>query len=226
MYLVIVGGGKVGESLARALLAKKHTIVVVEKNEGTARALAEDMSKIMVINGDGCDPRILEDAGISKANVVAAVTGDDEDNLIICQLAKEGYKVPRTIGRINNPKNETAFQQLGIVAVSSTAIISKLVEEEATVGDIMKLLTLKRGQLTIAEVAVTPDSPAVGKAIRDLKLPEKCLLTSIVRGTQIIFPKGETTLQADDSIIALTVPEFENELKKVFVSKSREPKKL
>ena len=127
MYIVIIGGGKVGESLARALSAKKHTIVIVEKNEETAKKLSEDMSKIITINGDGCDPHILEDAGISKADAVAAVTGDDEDNLIICQLAKEGYKVPRTIARINNPKNESTFQKLGIVAVSSTTIISKLV---------------------------------------------------------------------------------------------------
>jgi len=226
MHIVVVGGGKVGEALAQSLSVNKHTVIVVEKDEATAKKLAEDLNKTMVINGDGCDPRILEDAGISKAQVVSAVTGDDEDNLIICQLAKEGYKVPRTIARINNPKNETTFQKLGIVAVSSTSIISKLIGEETTVGDIVKLLTLKRGKLTVAEINVTADSPVVGKAIKDLKLPSECVLTSIVRGSQIIFPKGESVLQAEDSIIALTTPENEKELKKVFLAKSRESTKL
>ena len=149
MFIVIVGGGKVGEYLAKRLSARKNNIVLIEKNENTAANLSEDLDKVIIIAGDGCDPKRLEEAKIERANVVAAVTGDDEDSLIICQLAKETYKVPRVIARVNNPKNGPTFKDLGIDAVSSTIIISKLIEEEASVGDIFNLLSLKKGKIAI-----------------------------------------------------------------------------
>lgn len=151
MYVLIVGGGKVGETLAQDLAKGKHDVALVEKDDLIARKIAEDLDKVLVISGDGCDPAKLEDAGIARAQVVSAVTGEDEDNLIICQLARDTFGVPRVIARVNNPRNETIFQKLGIDTVSSTTIITKLIEEEATIGDIFTLLALKRGKSSVGE---------------------------------------------------------------------------
>ena len=219
MYILIVGGGKIGESLARTLFKANHSIAIIEKDESIAKRLAEELSDALIIAGDGCDPRRLEDAGIEKAKVVVAATGDDEDNLIIAQLAKESFHIPRVVARVNNHKNEQIFQALDIDAVSVTPIISKLIEEEATVGDIITLLALKKGKLAIVEVDLTPESPAVNHPVKDLKLPSDCILASIIRGEQAIFPKGETILQSEDSIIALTSPKHEKDLKKILLGK-------
>ena len=219
MYVLIVGGGKVGESLAKALAKGKYHVALVEKEDLFARKIAEDLDKVLVIGGDGCDPAKLEDAGIARAQVVAAVTGDDEDNLIICQLARDTFGVPRVIARVNNPRNEITFQRLGIDTVSSTTIITKLIEEEATIGDIFTLLALKRGKLSIVEAIVKAKSPAVNTAIKDLKLPVDSVLATIIRENQIIFPKGDTTLHAGDSVIALSTIEHEKALREVLLGK-------
>jgi trk system potassium uptake protein TrkA len=151
--------------------------------------------------------------------VVTAVTGDDEDNLIICQLARDTFGVPRVIARVNNPRNEITFQKIGIDTVSSTTIITKLIEEEATIGDIFTLLALKRGKLSIVEANLKSASPAVGKSIKELKLPADSILATIIRENQIIFPKGETTLHPGDSIIALTTIEQEGGLREALLGK-------
>lgn len=219
MFVLIIGGGKVGESLARALSTTGYDVALVEKDESISRKIAEDLDKVLVINGDGCDPARLEDAGITRAQVVTAVTGDDEDNLIICQLARDTFGVPRVIARVNNPRNEATFQKLGIDTVSSTTIITKLIEEEATIGDIFTLLALKRGKLSIVEAILKPKSPATNKSIKDLKLPTDSILATIIRENQIIFPKGETTLLPGDSIIALTTIEQEGALRDALLGK-------
>ena len=219
MYVLIVGGGKVGDSLARALTKNGYDVALVEKEEEIARRIAEEIDSGLIINGDGCDPAKLEDAGISRAQVVAAVTGDDEDNLIICQLARDTFGVPRVIARVNNPRNESTFQKLGIDTVSSTTIITKLIEEEATIGDIFSLLALKRGKLSIIEAILKPKTGATGKAIKDLKLPAESILASIIRGTQIIFPKGDTILRPDDSVIALSTIDQEKALREALLGK-------
>ncbi|MBU0573383.1 MAG: NAD-binding protein [Candidatus Margulisiibacteriota bacterium] len=219
MYIVIVGGGKVGTFMAKALSSRKHDIVLIEKDEKRAQKVAEDLDKILVICGDGCDPHVLEDAHAEKARVLVTVTGDDEDNLIISQLAKDTFKVPRAIARINNPRNEQTFQMLGIDAISSTTIISKLIEEEATIGEIKTLLSLKRGKLAIVEMTLTPDSPATGKKVLDLKMPEESIIASIIRDEKIVFPRGNTVLFPGDSIIVLTQSDKEKDVKKVFMVK-------
>ncbi|MFA5287624.1 MAG: TrkA family potassium uptake protein, partial [Candidatus Omnitrophota bacterium] len=135
MYIIIIGAGKVGYFLAKRLVNSKHTVSIIDRN----KLICEDAAKeieALVINGDGCDPRILEEAGILRADVVAAVTGDDEDNLIICQLAKERFNIQRTVGRVNNPDNEHTFSELGIdIPVDSTKIIAKIIEEEVSFPD-------------------------------------------------------------------------------------------
>ncbi|MFH1576539.1 MAG: NAD-binding protein [Candidatus Margulisiibacteriota bacterium] len=219
MYVLVVGGGKVGHSLAKTLANKGYDSALVEKEEPIARKIAEELEQVLVIAGDGCDPARLEDAGIARAQVVAAVTGDDEDNLIICQLARDTFGVPRVIARVNNPSNEVTFKKLGIDTVSSTSIISKLIEEEATIGDIFTLLALKRGKLSIVEAILNSKSPAVNKSIKELRLPADSILATIVRDNQIIFPKGETKLKVNDSVIALATIEQEKALREALVGK-------
>jgi trk system potassium uptake protein TrkA len=217
MFITIAGGGKVGTFLAKTFSQREHSIVLVEKDEKIARKVAEEYEKILVVSGDGCDPEVLRDAHIEKANVLVAVTGDDEDNLIICQLAKDTFLIPRVIARVNNPRNEQTFQTLGIDAISATTIISKLIEEEATVGEIKTLLSLKKGKLSIVEMTLTSESPVVGKKIQDLSLPEDVVITSIVRENEIIFPKGNTVFYPGDSIIAFTAVEKEKQVKQIFL---------
>jgi len=219
MYVLIVGGGKVGEALAKNLEKRGYDIAVLEKDEEIAKTLAEELDNIMILAGDGCDPLKLEEAKIERAKAVVAVTGDDEDNLIICQLAKDSYKVPRVIARVNNPKNEDTFRFLGIDTVSSTQIISKLIEEESTVGDMVTLLSLKKGKVSIVEAKVSSDSPVANKQIRDLSLPKDSLIITIIKGEDVIFPRGDSTIEEGNSIIAITSVGREKSLKKLFLGK-------
>jgi trk system potassium uptake protein TrkA len=205
MYIIIVGAGKVGYFLAKRLCQGRHTISIVEKDRAICEELARDM-EALVVHGDGCDPRILSEAGIERADVLAAVTGDDEDNLIICQLAKERFKVQRTVGRVNNPGNEHAFTELGIdVPVDSTKIIAKIIEEEVSFSDFVNLMSFKRGKLAIVRVDLPEDSPVINKAVQEITLPENSVLVSILRGEEVIVPKGNTVLKPNDDIIALTL---------------------
>lgn len=203
MYIVIVGAGKVGYFLAKRLHQSRHTVSIIDKDKAVCEDIAKQL-EILVINGDGCDPRILEEAGIQKANVLAAVTGEDEDNLIICQLAKERFKLQRTVGRVNNPDNEHTFSELGVdVPIDSTKIIAKIIEEEASFSDFVNLMSFKRGKLAIVRVDLPADSPVINKQVKDVELPPDSVLVSIVRGEEVIVPKGDTLLKAGDDIIAI-----------------------
>jgi len=219
MYILIVGAGKVGYFLAKRLNADKHTVGIVEKDKNLCEEIAKELGTL-VIHGDGCDPRILEEAGIGRAEVLAAVTGDDEDNLIICQLAKQKFNVQRTVGRVNNPDNEHTFAELGIdVPVDSTRIIAKIIEEEVSFSDFVNLMSFKRGKLAIVRVDLPSDSPAINKQIKDIKLPDNSVLVSIVRGEEVIVPKGDTQLKPGDDVIALTVIGNEPQLLNLLVGK-------
>ena len=219
MYIMIVGAGKVGYFLAKRLCQSKHTVSIVDKD----KKICEDICRALealVINGDGCDPHILEEAGISRADVVAAVTGDDEDNLIGCQLAKEKFNVGRTVGRVNNPDNEHTFSELGVdVPVDSTKIIAKIIEEEVSFSDFVNLMSFKRGKLAIVRVDLPDDSPVINKQVQDIQLPEDSVLVSIVRGEEVIVPKGNTVLKPGDDIIALTLVGNEPQLLNLLVGK-------
>jgi len=205
MYIIIIGAGKVGYFLAKRLCQGKHTVSIVDKDRVICEETAKELP-ILVINGDGCDPKILEEAGIKRADVLAAVTGDDEDNLIICQLAKETFHLQRTVGRVNNPDNEHTFSELGIdVPVDSTKIIAKIIEEEVSFSDFVNLMSFKRGKLAIVRVDLPADSPVINKEVKDITLPQDAVLVSIVRGEEVILPKGNTVLKPGDDVIALTL---------------------
>jgi trk system potassium uptake protein TrkA len=219
MYIVIVGAGKVGYYLAKRLSEGRHTLAIIEKDKSLCEEVAKALD-VLAINGDGCDPRMLEEAGIVRADVLAAVTGDDEDNLIICQLAKERFGVGRTVGRVNNPDNEHAFCDLGIdVPVNSTNIIAKIIEEEVSFSDFVNLMSFKRGKLAIVRVDLPADSPVINKEVQEIRLPEDSVLVSIVRGDEVIVPKGNTVLKPNDDVIALTLVGNEPQLLNLLAGK-------
>jgi len=219
MYIVIVGAGRIGFNLAQKLIQDKHAVTVIEKDKARCEGISQNMNA-MVINGDGCEPRYLEDAKVDRADVVAAVTADDEDNLIICQLAKEVFSVRRTVARVNNPRNEHIFTELGVdVPVNSTTIIAKIIEEEVSFEDVINLMTFKRGRLALVRVDLTSESPIIDKCVKDITIPENSVFVSIVRGDTIIVPKGETVLRKGDDIIALTLIENEQQLLDILIGK-------
>ena len=219
MYIVIVGAGKIGYFLAKRLCQGKHTVSVVDKDKAVCEEMAKEL-EALVVNGDGCDPRILEEAGLNRADVIAAVTGDDEDNLIVCQLAKEKFNTGRTVGRVNNPDNEHTFSELGVdVPVDSTKIIAKIIEEEVSFSDFVNLMSFKRGKLAIVRVDLPEDSPVINKQVQDIQLPVDSVLVSIVRGEEVIVPKGNTLLKPRDDIIALTLVGNEPQLLNLLVGR-------
>lgn len=219
MYIIIVGAGRIGFNLAQKLIHDKHTVTVIEKDKTRCEGISERLDA-MVINGDGCEPRFLEDAEVGRADVIAAVTAEDEDNLIVCQLAKEVFGVRRTVARVNNPKNERIFSELGVdVPVNSTTIIAKIIEEEASFEDFVNLMTFKRGKLALVRVDLTADSPVIDKRIMDITIPANSVFVSIVRGESIVVPKGDTVLKKGDDVIALTMIENERQLLDALVGK-------
>jgi len=218
MYVVINGGGKVGSFLAQTLHQKKHDVAVIEKRPDVIKMLAEELPQnVLLIQGDGCDPRAQEDAGVGHADVFAAVTKNDDDNLVSCQLARINFNVKKAVARVSNPKNESVFNALGIRAISSTSILSHLIEEEMTVSDIIRLHTLEKGKLSLVELDVPPgDSEVFYKTVSELTLPEKSVLVTIMREDKVIIPRGNTEIEPGDRIIALTDIEHEEELCRIF----------
>ncbi len=216
MYVVVDGGGKVGSHLGRTLAEKGHDVAVIERRQDVIDKLVNELPRsALIIKGDGCNTEILREAGIEHADIFAAVTGDDDDNLVACQLAKLSFDVPRAVARVNSPKNEHIFHALGIEAISSTTVIARLIEEEATVGDIITLYTMKKGRLALVEVELPTDRCVVcGKKLRDLDLPKDAILVTVVRGDDVIIPRGDVILEPGDSVIAVTTIEGEDSLKK------------
>lgn len=209
---MIVGGGKVGYHLSKALLEEGHEVLVLEKDSKKCQHVNEELGSICV-RGDGCETATLAEAGAARADMFIAVTDEDEDNLVACQVAKYKFQVPRTIARINNPKNEALFKMLGIDhTVSSTSLILERIEEEVPTHPLTHLFNLEGTGLEIVEVRVSPDSKAAGKRIRDIPLPAGCILFLLIRGDRPEVPTSDTTLQADDRVLAVTRSEAEGEL--------------
>lgn len=205
MFVLIVGGGKTGSSVAELLLKEKHRAVVVEHRRDIIERLREELPLESVFEGDASLPSVLEEAGIAEANVVAAVTGEDEANLVVCTLARFEYNVQRIIARVNNPKNAWLFTpEMGVdVALNEADMMAHLVAEEMSLGDMMTLLKFRKGQYALVEEKVHPMALAVGKSIRDLMLPPQCVLAAIIRKGDLIIPKGDVTLHPADEVIAL-----------------------
>jgi len=215
MYAIIIGGGKVGYYLTQDLLAKGHEVAVIERDEARCRRLAEQFGSV-VLEGNA-DPALLEQAGATRADLLLAVTGDDEVNLVISLVGKRFFKVPRVIARVVNPRNRSVFNKLGITfTVSATDIITSLIEQEAITQEVLPLLSLQRGELEIVEMHLPAASPALKLPLRELVLPPDSVLISIIRGERIIVPRGDTIFQANDTVLALTVTARVEELRKVF----------
>lgn len=205
MYILVVGGGKVGYYLTKSLLKEGHEVLVIEKDPRKCARLIDELGA-NVLQGDGCEAFAMMEAGTSRADVVIAVTGDDEDNLVVCQLARHKFNVPRTIARINNPKNETIFHKLGIdVTVSSTELILSQIESVIPSQALVHLLTLKSVGVSFIELQIPPDSPALSHPLRELGIPDDCILPLVIRGgKEAIIPHGDTMLNAGDQVILVT----------------------
>ncbi len=203
MYIIVGGGGQIGYYVTKGLLAQGHEVLLLDKDPRRVQTLSDDLGSA-VVRGDACEARTMEEAGGSRADIVIAVTGDDEDNLVICQMAKHRFHVRQTIARVNNPKNERTFARLGIdITISPTKSILRLIETEIPHHSIVPLLPLRRAGLEFVEVSVPPQSPALGKTLAQLQLPGECNVVLIVRGQEYILPTGDTAIQAEDQIFAL-----------------------
>lgn len=206
MYVVVNGGGKVGSHLTSELIRSGHDVAIIEKRpEVVDRLLMELSSKALIICGDGCDDRVQRDAGVGRADVFAAVTGIDSDNLVSCRVARAAFRVPRTVSRVNNPKNERIFNELGIEAMSSTTIIARLIKEEVGVEDIHTLASLRRGDLAVVEIPLPENNGYIsGRTIGEIWLPPGSLVVALVRGQDVIPARAGTMAKAGDVVIAFT----------------------
>jgi trk system potassium uptake protein TrkA len=201
MFVIIIGGGKTGSQLASQLLNEGHKVRLIEDRSTILERLKEELPADVIIAGDGSSPSILEAAGIEHAQVLAAVTGEDETNLVVTTLARFEFGVPRIIARVNNPKNAWLFN--AEMALNQSDILAKLIAEEMSLGDMMTLLKLRKGEYSIVEEKVHPQALVVGKALRAIKLPPNCVFVAVLRKGQLIIPNGDTVLQPVDEVIAL-----------------------
>jgi trk system potassium uptake protein TrkA len=213
MYILIGGGGQVGYYLTKGLLQQGHEVLLLEKDDRRLNQLSEELGS-SITRGDACEAQVLADVGCERADAVIAVTGDDEDNLVICQLAKARFNVRRTIARVNDPRNDDLFRKLGIdVTVSPTRTILHMIEAEFPLHKVVPLMTLTRAGLSLAEVTVPQDSPAAGHELRSLRLPSSVNLALVVRGEQNITPTGDTIIEAGDRLFALVTADGEAALR-------------
>ena len=212
MYVVIVGGGRIGRYIARDLVDKGHEVTVLERLASRCEQLVME-TDVLVIEGDACDLRYLEQAHTDRADAFVATTHEDDDNLVSCQLAKIEYGVRRAISRVNTPKNVEIFDALGIEPVSSTRLISELLENEFSVGELVHLTSLKGGRVQLVELRIPEGAGAPPpRAVQDLRLPHEAVLVAIFRGQETVIPYGATEILPGDEVVALTTPELEDRL--------------
>jgi trk system potassium uptake protein TrkA len=214
MFVIIVGGGKTGSQLAAILVNGGHQVKVIEDRDTVLVRLHEELPAEMVVSGDGSAPAVLEAAGVKQADVLAAVTGEDEANLVISTLARFEFNVPRVIARVNNPKNAWLFTgEMGVdVALNQADILAQLIAEEMSLGDMMTLLKLRKGEYSVVEEKVHPSSIAAGRQLGELRIPNECVIAAIIRKGRLIIPHGDTTLQAADELVAVVHTSQVNEL--------------
>jgi trk system potassium uptake protein TrkA len=212
MYVIIAGGGKVGWNLARELIAKDHEVTLIESDHRRYRVIEEELEHA-VQYGDATELWVLERGGIQRADLVIAVTGDDEDNMLICQVAKEKYLVQRIVARVNNPRNLQHFKLLGIQpAVSATDLILRLIEHEVPQYGLVQLLALEEERLEIIELEVGEGSVAAGSRVADVTLPDGSLIISVLRGGTGFVPKADTIIEAGDEVLLILDPGLEADI--------------
>ena len=216
MRIAIAGAGNVGTYVAGDLHAKGHEIILIEQNKEIVQQLKHELDVVWVV-GDACELYTLDTAVLTSCDVVVAATGDDEDNLVISLLAKQEFGVRRVVGRVNHPDNEWLFtESWGVdVAVSTPHLLTSLVEEAVSTGDLVRLLKLEQGKVALLEVTLAEGSPAEGKTVGDLEMPPDCSLVAIVRDRHVITPSSDTQLSAGDEVLALATAEAESDLREV-----------
>jgi trk system potassium uptake protein len=220
MYILIAGGGKVGTNLMRSLLREGHEVTVIEQRPYRFEKLEAEFEH-QVIRGDATEIFVLERAGVGRpADLVLAVTGDDEDNMIVAQVAREKYGVPKVIARVNDPRNQSHFDLLGISpTVSATETVLALIEHEVPEHELVHLLELRKENLEIVEVQIDRDSPSAGKRVEQLSLPDGSRLISVMRNGVAEIAVGQTQLEPGDQLLAILQPGKEDELRRVLLRK-------
>jgi trk/ktr system potassium uptake protein len=205
MKVIIVGGGKTGAQLTHQLLNEGHQVRLVEIRPEVAERLKTELSQQVVVTGDGSAPNILEEAGVKQAQVLAAVTGEDEANLVVTTLARFEFNIPRTIARVNNPKNAWLFTpEMGVdVGLNQTEILAHLIAEEMSMGDMMTLLKLRRGKYSLVEEKLPAGSKILGAPLRELNIPETCVIAAVIRKGKVITPRGNMVFEAGDEVLAV-----------------------
>jgi trk system potassium uptake protein TrkA len=217
MYVIVAGGGKVGYYLAQHLLSEEHEVLLIERNPERVGEI-NDVLGAVAITGDAAEAGTLMAAGAPRADVVVAVTGEDEDNLVICQVAREKFHVARTIARVNNPKNEQLFRMLGVdVTVSQTNYILNLIEQAIPDRSFIHLLSLRHEDLAIVDAKVSETSAVAHRALAEIDLPPNTAITAIARGSTLIVPSPATELLPGDDIIAVAHQDQEDELRRLLV---------
>jgi trk system potassium uptake protein TrkA len=227
MRVAIAGAGNVGQFIANDLAEAGHDVLIIEQdpavvNRSSAQTgLRRDGGRLDWRTGDACEVTSLRDAELDQMDVVVAATGDDEDNLVISLLAKQEFAVPRVVARVNHPKNEWLFNETwGVdVAVSTPHLILALTEEALSVGSLVRLLQLERGRARLVEVTLAPESPIIGKAIRELDVPRDATFVAVVRDQHVVVPRGDTTFENGDEVLALVTPDSEDEVRQLLTGK-------
>lgn len=213
MYIIIVGAGKIGYNLSKALIAEGHEILLIEKDRNKYNLLVKELGEAVYL-GSGCEVSTLRNVGTNRADMLIAVTGLDQENLVACQLAKLIFMIPKTLALVNDPKNEELFKALGVdLVVNTTNLISTLIGHKLNINVLLPLLTFKN--LEIVQAEITDSSPAVNKQVKDLGLPADSLLIAAIRNENAVLLKGDSVILANDTIVALTTREKENDLRKI-----------
>jgi trk system potassium uptake protein TrkA len=207
MNILIVGGGKIVYFLAKAFFSKGYSVTIINRKREECTWLAKQLEATVVF-GNATDPQILKEAAKSSMDAVLAVTPNDEDNLVICQLAKLNFGIQRTLALVNDPDNEEVFQELGVsTAFSTTHMISTLIEQRTGLEEIVGLFSVAKGKVNVTEVVLTGNSPVLDKSLAEIELPEGCLIACILRNDEPLIPRGPTTLRRDDQLVLITLPQ-------------------
>jgi len=226
MRVVVAGAGNIGRHLATDLQERGHSVTVIEQNPATVeKAKGDAPSGVEFILGDACEPWVLDRGDLRSCDVIVAATGDDEDNLVISLLSKQEYAVPAVVARVNHPKNEWLFNdQWGVdVAMSPPHVLTALVEEAVTVGDLVRLFKLERGQVTLVELTIDGSAPIVGRPLYELRLPPDSAIVAVIRQGHVVIPQPETQLVSGDEILAIATPEIEDDLRAAILAAPETP---